>query len=312
MKALARKPASAKALTKFCITSGRIMSAPLPAVRQRDRSKRSADIALAGDAARADIVAESGRIAERGALVAADEVEPRQWTAREMLGFEVIHAHLVGDQRQETPDQPHIVIPRQPADDAVAIARRHRTGMAVKIVQQRFVCDRNAGGEAGGAAGILKVTDIVGLRGRQRAFGRIAFGEAGPVGPFAALFLRCGQRHLGNVGRIDQDGGIGAGQLHAELVDIAFLAAEGGRQRQWHRPRADIDAGAEQRGEVRPGFRDQRHAVFRTDTRRDQPPRRDQRIARAIRQTYRRAPACRAYRGNSCPFRCARRSRSPR
>jgi hypothetical protein len=35
------KPASAKASTKDCMTSGRIMSAPLPASRQRVRSNRS-------------------------------------------------------------------------------------------------------------------------------------------------------------------------------------------------------------------------------------------------------------------------------
>jgi len=35
------KPAASKLSTNACITSGRIMSAPLPAMRQRDRSKRS-------------------------------------------------------------------------------------------------------------------------------------------------------------------------------------------------------------------------------------------------------------------------------
>jgi hypothetical protein len=39
---LASNPAAAKVSTKHCMTSGRIMSAPLPATRQRDRSNRSA------------------------------------------------------------------------------------------------------------------------------------------------------------------------------------------------------------------------------------------------------------------------------
>ena len=50
-------------------------------------------------------------------------------------------------------------------------------------------------------------------------------------------------------GRIDQDLGVLALQLDRQLVDIAVLAAEAGRQRQRHGPCAGIDAGAEQRGE---------------------------------------------------------------
>jgi hypothetical protein len=97
------KPASAKALTKFCITSGRIMSAPLPASRQRDRSNRSAT-SLARYAAGADVVAEGRRIAQRGALVAADQVEPGERAAGEILGLEVVADTwlAIGESRQPT------------------------------------------------------------------------------------------------------------------------------------------------------------------------------------------------------------------
>src|SRR3546814_19441476 len=48
------------------------------------------DIGLAGDTARADVVAEGRRIAERRAAVAADEVEPGERAAGELLGLEIV------------------------------------------------------------------------------------------------------------------------------------------------------------------------------------------------------------------------------
>ncbi len=107
------------------------------------------DMRLARNASCADVVTECRRIAQRGALVAADQIEPSKRAARKMFGLEIIDRNLVGDQRQETAHQAHVVIPRQPADHAVVRADFHRFRMAAQIVQQRFVGYRNACGKAG-------------------------------------------------------------------------------------------------------------------------------------------------------------------
>ena len=182
-----------------------------------------------------------------------------------MFGLEVIARHLVGDKRQETADQPHIVIPWQPADHAVAAAHIHRRRMTRQIVEQRAMRHRDTGGEAGRSAGILKIADVVRLRRGQRAFRRVAVGETLPVDPFAALFGGGRLTQFGDLFRVEQDRGIAARQLHGQLIDIAVLAPEPGGQRQGHRPCAGIDRTAEHRGKLRAGFSDQRHAIARFD-----------------------------------------------
>src|SRR3546814_9130952 len=74
-------------------------------------------MALARDAARANVIAECGRIAERRALIAADQVEPGERAAGEILGLEIIDRHLVGDRREQAADEAHVVIPGQPRSE---------------------------------------------------------------------------------------------------------------------------------------------------------------------------------------------------
>src|SRR3546814_2863876 len=83
------------------------------------------DMALARDAARANVIAECGRIAERRALIAADQVEPGERAAGEILGLEIIDRHLVGDRREQAADEAHVVIPGQPRNAAVARSEEH-------------------------------------------------------------------------------------------------------------------------------------------------------------------------------------------
>src|SRR3546814_9476100 len=61
-------------------------------------------LGLARHAARADVVTEGRRIADRRAAGPGrpgDEIEPGKWTPREILGLEVIDRHLVGDRREK-------------------------------------------------------------------------------------------------------------------------------------------------------------------------------------------------------------------
>ena len=81
--------------------------------------------------------------------------------------------------------------------------------------------------------------------------GRVARGEARPSRALDAGDARGLARHRRQFGRVDQQLRVAAVELDAQLVDIGLRAAEAGRQRQRHRPRAGIDRAEEQRGEFR-------------------------------------------------------------
>ena len=217
---------------------------------------------LAGHAARADIVAEGGRIAERGAGIAADEIEPGQRAAGEILGLQIIGGHLVGDRREQAADEAHIVIPGQPRDAAIAVAHLHPDRMRGQIAEQRRMRDRDPVRKARRSAAILQIGDV-GRGGRGEAgVGRgIAFGERLPRNPLGAAARGGDTGHRRQFGRIEEHARFGTGELDRELIDIAVLAAERGGQRQRHRPCAGIDRAEEQRGKLRPGFGEHRDPI---------------------------------------------------
>ena len=137
--------------------------------------------------------------------------------------------------------------------------------MAIEIVQQRFVGDRDPGGEARRTRRILEVADILRVRFGQVGFGIGTLAEILPALPFASLALRRRARHFRDFRRIDQDLGVAAVELYRQLLDIPLLAAEAGRQGKGNRPGTRIDTAAEQGGEFRAGFRDEGHAVALRD-----------------------------------------------
>ncbi len=238
-----------------------------------------ARLGLRRHAARADVIAEGRRIAERRAGVAADQIEPGERTAREILGLEVIGRDLIGDRRQEAADQPHVVIPGQPGHAAIGVADFHAVAVRSKIVEQSLVRDDDAVREPRRAARILQIGDVVRTCLGQRGGGGFAGREFGPVDPVRARQTRRLARHLRELGREDQHLGIAAGKLDAKLFDIGIAAAERRRQGQRHRPGAGIDDTEEQRGEFWAGLGDQRDAVGRGDAGGDQAIRHRQRVA---------------------------------
>ena len=247
------------------------MSAPLPASLHRDRVETVLRLGLARHAPGADVIAEGRRIADRRALVAADQVQPGERPAREILGLHVIGRHLVGDDRQEAADQAHVVIPGQPADAAVALLHLHAMAVRRQVAQQRMVRHRYAMGEAGRTARILQIGDLFGLRLRQVARGRVAGDEILERDALDAFLPPGLARHILQFLGKEEQHRVAAGQLDVELVDIAFLAAKAGGQRQRHRPGAGIDDAEEKHREVRARFRHQRDPVLRLDAMGDQP-----------------------------------------
>ncbi len=116
----------------------------------------------------------------------------------------------------------------------------------------------------------MQIADVFRFRFGKLGLGRRALVEIFPAFARAALAIGGGLGHVRNLARINQDFGIGTLQLNGKLVDIAFLAAEGGRQRQRNRPCPHQGTGAEKRREFRAGFRDDCDAVFLFDAHRNQ------------------------------------------
>ena len=124
---------------------------------------------------------------------------------------------------------------------------------------------RNAGGEAGRSAGILKVANVIRIGRFQRAFRRIVPGEALPVHASATLPTGSGRAEFRNFFRIEQNFRVRTVELDRKLIDISILAPEAGRQWQRDGPCPGIDRPAKQGGKLRAGFRDQSDAVARFD-----------------------------------------------
>ena len=141
--------------------------------------------------------------------------------------------------------------------------------MGGEIGEQRAVGDDDAVRKAGRAAGILQIGDVVRRRLMQRRIRRVLPGEALPVEAGDVACFGGGGGH-GQLGRVEEQGGIGAVELHLELLDIGIAAAEGGGQRQRDRPGAGVERAEEQGDELRRRLGDQRDAVARLDAARDQ------------------------------------------
>src|SRR4051812_11727628 len=107
--------------------------------------------------------------------------------------------------------------------------------------------------EAGRAARILQISDVVRLRFRKIAGGAVERGQALPVAGSDSTLRRGGFGQFGQLGREQQKPGVAAVELDAELLDIGVAAAEAGREGERDRPRAGIDRSEEAGGELRAG-----------------------------------------------------------
>ena len=171
-----------------------------PPARQVETVRR---FCLAGDTARANVVAEGRRIADGRSAIARDEVEPGERTAREILGLQIIGRDLVGDRRQEAADQSHVVIPGQPRHAAVALHKLHAVRVRGKVVEESRVRDRDAVRKARRAAGILQIGDVCAARARQRHLGCDTLGQRFPVDALDPGGARGVRAELRQLGRID-------------------------------------------------------------------------------------------------------------
>ena len=137
---------------------------------------------------------------------------------------------------------------------------------ARRLSSRASVSDRDAVREAGRAARILKIGDVVGLcaSGSSPAAGSTSPSVSQSRDVDAGL-VRGAAAEVGEFGRVEEQRRVAALQLDGELVDIGFAPAEAGRQRQRHRPGAGIDRAEEGGGEFRPGLGDQSDAVAGLD-----------------------------------------------
>ncbi len=144
--------------------------------------------------------------------------------------------------------------------------------MAVRgeIAQQRMMRHRDAMGEAGRAAAILQIGDFLALRLRQVARHHITRDEIFESDALDILLAAGFARHLFQFLGEEEQHRVAAVELDIQLIDIAFLAAKAGRQRERHRPSARIDDAEEELCEIRARFGHQCHAILRLHAMGDQ------------------------------------------
>ena len=99
--------------------------------------------------------------------------------------------------------------------------------------------------------------------------------------PFAARDAELGggvAGEDGELGRVEEQRRVAAGEHDLQLLDIGLAAAEAGRQRQRNRPSAGIDRAEESGGEFGAGLGDQRETVAGLEAEGDEAARIGQRV----------------------------------
>ncbi|MNH12596.1 hypothetical protein D3C79_721420 [compost metagenome] len=101
-----------------------------------------------------------------GAAMIADRLQPTLWPG-EKVGRGHQHArHAAEDRLQQTADQAHVVIQRQPADDDIVRVEIDAEAMADQhlIGHQIAVADLHTLGQRRGPGGVLQEGDVIGLQ----------------------------------------------------------------------------------------------------------------------------------------------------
>ena len=241
MKALRSKPAGSNVSAKRSSTSGRIMSPPMPAWRQPDRS-RSAGSWLAARRA-GEVVAEARAVGD-GAAVARDQV-----AATAPAGA---RSRAASDSRSRAgsqsgaiseADQAHVVIERQPAharDRPSTTSRPAGPIMPAILAISASWRDLHAVRLARAARGELDVAEVgrperpqIDRLLRQRLDHAPCRHARRTAGNSAAASARKPARSSSP--RPHRAGG---GELAAQLVEIGLLAADADRHRDRHRQQA--------------------------------------------------------------------------
>ncbi|VVM56012.1 hypothetical protein PS639_01031 [Pseudomonas fluorescens] len=109
------------------------------------------------------------RPAADGAAVLADRLQPAQRPCEE-VGRRHQHAgHTAENRLQQTADQPHVVVQRQPADDHVVRVQIDTEAVANQqlVRHQVAMADLHTFGQGGGAGGVLQEGDVVVLQVRR-------------------------------------------------------------------------------------------------------------------------------------------------
>ena len=170
-----RSPCRSPASTKPATVCGSTGSAPLSAIRRRDRSS---DVALA-ERPGGEHVGEVGA-GGGGAAVGRDPLHPAAGSAHEVGRGPEHERRAGGDREAEQPDQAHVVVQRQPRHEHVVIgvASTSPATMASRFAPTRAVREHHALGVGRRAAGELQDRQPVEVVGRA-----LEGGGGGSPGP---------------------------------------------------------------------------------------------------------------------------------
>lgn len=101
------------------------------------------------------------RPATDGAAVTADGLQPAQWPGEEILRRHQHAGNTAEDRLQQTTDQAHVVVQRQPADDHVIVADAETSTDQHLVGNQVAMADLHPLGQRSGARGVLEEGDML-------------------------------------------------------------------------------------------------------------------------------------------------------
>ena len=197
-----------------------------------------------------------------GAAVFGNRFQPAQWPAEEVRRRHQNARHAAEDRLQQTADQTHVVIQRQPADDDVV-----RVDVdAESVTDQQFVGDQiavadlHALGQRGGTGSVLQEGDVLGGQVRfNPAFGQCAVEGVDTQQRRRAVDLLQG---IAQVGAGQQQLGLGVGDDRQQAL---LMVATGGLRRIGrHRNHTGIQAAEKRRDVIRTTGKQQHRALTET------------------------------------------------
>ncbi len=189
------------------------------------------------------------RAAADGAAVLGNRFQPAQRPAEEVRRRHQNARHAAENRLQQTTDQPHVVVQRQPADDDVV--RVHIDAEAA--TDQQFVGDQIAMadlhtlGQRGGAGSVLQKGDVLGRQARLNpAFGQCAVEGVDAQQRRRAVDLLQG---IAQVGAGQQQLGLGVGDDRQQT--LLMMTTRGFRRIGRHRNHTGIQATEKRRDVIR-------------------------------------------------------------
>ncbi len=206
---------------------------------------------LRADATRGQRVAKR-RAEGNGRAVLRDQLQPQARTHGELARAHEIAGTLRSHAAQHDADQTHVVVVRQPREEAVFLHQAEAlVEDRIEVMHHAGLRDHRAARKARAARGVLQVSQFF----RPRRLGQLAL-----VRQLVEIFQCSGHRHrqadrslaqqLDEFARREGSGGLAVEHHLAQMADVGIMATKVDGRRQRHRHEGRVLAGVEHHHEV--------------------------------------------------------------